>query len=104
MVKDEDLLFLAEELHKCGEIIIRLSEKLKPDMKVSYEKPEEDQTSEKELKLEDVRAVLAEKSRNGFTKEIKEILNSYGVQKLSEVEPKKYKNLLKEVEVLSDAK
>lgn len=104
MVKDEDLLFLAEELHKCGEIIIRLSEKLKPDMKVNYEKPEEEQISKKELKLEDVRAVLAEKSRSGFTKEIKEILGKHGVEKLSEVDSKEYRQLLKEVEVLGNAK
>ena len=56
-----------------------------------------------ELKLEDVRAVLAEKSRAGFTAEVRALLQKYGAVKLSLVDPKDYEALLKDAEVLSHA-
>ena len=56
----------------------------------------------KPLTLEDVRAVLAEKSRNGHTTKIRELLEKYGASKLSEIDPPKYAALLAEAEVLSN--
>ena len=55
------------------------------------------------LKLEDVRAVLAEKSRAGHTAAIRTILQKYEASKLSGVDPKHYEALLKDVEVLDNA-
>ena len=55
------------------------------------------------LTLEEVRTVLAEKSRNGFTAEIKELLKKYGASKLSEVDSKNYEALLKDTEELNNA-
>ena len=55
------------------------------------------------LTLEEVRNVLAEKSRNGFTAEIKELLKKYGASKLSEVDSKNYEALLKDTEELNNA-
>lgn len=55
------------------------------------------------LTLEEVRTVLAEKSRNGFTAEIKELLKKYGASKLSEVDPKNYEALLNDTEELNNA-
>lgn len=66
-------------------------------------KPESKQKKEKPLSLEDVRAVCAEKSREGFTAKVKEILTKHGADKLSEVDPTEYKALLAEVEVLGNA-
>lgn len=57
----------------------------------------------KELTLEEVRAVLGEKSRAGFTAEIQALLQKYGASKLSGIDPKHYEALLKDVEVLKDA-
>ena len=54
------------------------------------------------LTLEAVRAVLAEKSRNGYTAKIRELLEKHGAAKLSEIEPQKYAALLAEAEVLGD--
>ena len=56
----------------------------------------------KPLTLEDVRAVLAEKSRNGHTAKIRELLEKHGAAKLSEIDPKKYAALLAEAEVLGN--
>lgn len=55
---------------------------------------------EKPLTLEEVRAVLAEKSRAGHTAEVKELLNKHGADKLSEIDPAEYPALLAEAEVL----
>lgn len=52
------------------------------------------------LALEDVRAVLADKSRAGHTAEIRELLKKHGASKLSLVDPKHYEALLREAEVL----
>jgi len=55
---------------------------------------------EKLLTLEEVRAVLAEKSRAGHTAEVKELLNKHGADKLSEIDPMEYPALLVDAEVL----
>lgn len=52
------------------------------------------------LTLEEVRAVLADKSRAGHTAEIRELLKKYGASKLSLVDPKHYEALFREAEVL----
>lgn len=52
------------------------------------------------LTLEEVRAVLADKSRAGHTAEIRELLKKHGASKLSLVDPKHYEALLREAEVL----
>ncbi len=52
------------------------------------------------LTLETVRAVLADKSRNGHTSEVRSLLQKYGASKLSEIDPANYKALLADAEVL----
>ena len=64
---------------------------------------EEAPVKEPPLTLEQVRAVLAEKSRNGHTAEIRALLQKYGAAKLSLVDPAHYKDLLREAEVMTDA-
>lgn len=54
------------------------------------------------IKLEDVRAVLAEKSRQGFTKDIKQIILDLGATKLSEVKEHDYPILLQKAEGLGN--
>ena len=44
--------------------------------------------------IEDVRAVLAEKSQSGLTSKVKELLESFGVCKLSAVKEADYSKLL----------
>lgn len=68
----------------------------KKDVKpASKQEPEE-----KPLTLEEVRAVLAEKSRSGHTEEVRELLAKHGADKLSEIDPAEYAALLAEAEVL----
>lgn len=53
-----------------------------------------------EVKLEEVRAVLAEKSHEGKREEVKALLQKYGADKLSAVDPKNYAQLKADAEVL----
>lgn len=119
MGKVSELSMLVNELKKCGETLIGISEgladmfsgeeeekqpikKTAPKKKAAEElKPEVPE--EKPLMLEDVRAVCADKSRKGFTAEVKAILTKHGADKLSEVDPAEYKALLEKVEVLGNA-
>lgn len=50
----------------------------------------------KQLTLVEVRAVLADKSRSGFTEQIRGLLEKYGAPKLSEIDPSRYQNLMDE--------
>jgi len=61
---------------------------------------EEPEQEEKPLTLEEVRAVLAEKSRAGHTAEVKKLLKKHGNSKLSGIDPSEYQALLAEVEAL----
>lgn len=54
----------------------------------------------KAVSLAEVRAVLAEKSRAGFTDEVKQLLMKYGAEKLSGIEKSAYAALMKEAESL----
>ena len=63
---------------------------------------ETDAPTKPALTLEQVRAVLADKSRKGFTAQIRSILQKYGAAKLSGIDPTNYEALLEEVEVLGN--
>lgn len=55
------------------------------------------------LTLEQVRAVLSEKSRAGYTAGVRELLQKYGASKLSQVDPSNYEALLRDAEVIGNA-
>ena len=56
--------------------------------------------SKKAVAIEDVRAVMAQKTQEGKSQEIKDLLQRYGAVKLSAVSPEHYPALLKEAKVL----
>lgn len=55
---------------------------------------------EKPLTLEEVRPILAEKSRAGHTEAIRGLLKKHGAPNLSGIDPAEYPALLAEVEAL----
>lgn len=65
----------------------------------AHEQPEE----KKPITLEEVRAVLANKSKDGFTEQIRELLKKHGSDRLSGIDPAEYQALLEDVEELTDA-
>lgn len=116
MGKVSELSQLIEELNRCGNTLIGISEDLnnlfssseeveesEPKTKVTEEAPAKAPKKEKPLSLEDVRAVMADKSRKGYTAEVKALLTKRGVTKLSDVDAKEYAALLAEVEVIGNA-
>ena len=66
------------------------------------ELPREEKVKQEEkiYEIEDVRKILADKSRLGHTAKIRKLLEKYGAKKLSEIEPSNYKDLVADVEKL----
>ena len=63
-------------------------------------KEEKVKQEEKTYEIEDVRKILADKSRSGHTAKIRELLEKYGAKKLSEIDSGNYKDLVADVEKL----
>ena len=63
-------------------------------------KEEKAKQEEKTYEIEDVRKILADKSRLGHTAKIRELLEKYGAKKLSEIDSGNYKDLVADVEKL----
>ena len=121
MSKMSQLSEQLDELCRCGEALIGVANSLremlsgeetaepekaetapaseKPKAKAKKE-PEPVKEEKKELTLEDVRTILAEKSRAGFTEQVREIIAKHGAKKLSEINPSEYDAVIAEVEVL----
>ena len=71
----------------------------------TVDEPQESESvspAEPQLTLEQVRAILADKSRMGFTAEIRALLQKYGAAKLSSIDPVHYKALVADAEVLGN--
>ena len=96
MSKMKDMAMTIEELRSAAAAINDVADG-------NADEPKEQPKKEPELKLEDVRAVLADMSRKGHTAEIRALLQKYGAAKLSGVDPANYKALLKDVEGLDHA-
>ena len=62
-----------------------------------------EEAAEKSLTLVDVRAVLAAKSKAGFSSEVRTLIGKYGGDKLSDVPVENYAALIEEVEELTNA-
>ena len=108
MSKMSDMAMTIEELRNAATAINEAANWLAEQFsgtadEVPVEKPAAKAEKKPELKLEDVRAVLAEKSRAGHTAAIRTLLQKYGASKLSGVDPKHYEALLKDAEVLGHA-
>lgn len=91
---------IAMELQWCGKTLMTLSERLTQPYKASEATATKQPQEEAAPTLEDVRTALAEKSRMGFTAEVRGILTAHGANRLSEVDPSEYAVILKEAESL----
>lgn len=126
MSKMSQLSAQLDELIRCGEALIGVAESLRemfsgeeeaPAVEVAAEKPAAEKSKGKAKKeaepekaepvpekkavtMEEVRTLLAEKSRAGLTEQVKEIIAKHGAKKLSEIDPAEYEAVIAEVEVL----
>lgn len=64
----------------------------------STDKPDDSKTAE--MPLEKVRGLLAKKSQEGKAAQVRELIQSFGVTKLSEVSSEHYDSLYQKAEVL----
>ncbi len=106
MSKMNDLAMTIEELRSAAAAINDAANWLSAQFSSNTDAAPIEKEPEKkpELTLEEVRAVLADKSRAGHTAAIRTLLQKYGASKLSAVDPKHYEALLKDAEELTDGK
>ncbi|MDD3306934.1 MAG: rRNA biogenesis protein rrp5 [Acetobacterium sp.] len=96
-----DVRSLADSLQAVVDAMLENNPVEVANQAVSTEEPIVENLEEPaEIKLEDVRLVLADKSRMGHTTAVRDLLSKYGASKLSEINPEKYPALLKDSETL----
>lgn len=85
------------EFKELKECLKKLSDSLDALIKVLEKEPEkEEKVKDNKVSLEELRAVLAEKSRDGHTEKVRELLIKYGADRLSDIDKESYEDLLKE--------
>ena len=103
----EDIRCLADSLQSLCEVMAE--EKLEQTFVEEKSEVVEDESTElltnstkekKTITLEEVRGVLAKKAQEGKQAEVRGLIKTYGVSKLSEVEAKHYVELMMKAEEL----
>ena len=107
MGRMSELDLVLREFHAAAKALISACDSLREFYRQAAESPVPDGAelpapNPKPLTLEQVRAVLAEKSRDGHTAEVRALLEKHGATKLSEINPAKYAALLAEAEVIGN--
>lgn len=98
-----EIATIIDELRDTASSINRIADELTDLFSYSNRAPEVAPAPDKKLSLGEVRAILAEKSRDGFTAQIRDLLQKYGASKLSEIDPANFKALVADAEVLGNA-
>jgi putative IMPACT (imprinted ancient) family translation regulator len=106
MSKTKLLLDVAANLSNLADSILAVAEAVADGEPSGALKPEtptvnkEEKSETKAVTLEQVRAVLAAKSHDGFTAEVRALLEKHGASRLSEIDPANYPALLADAEGL----
>jgi hypothetical protein len=101
----EDVRAVANDLQTIADAMVsdEPSAADEPTEKPMQETPAEKAEPERTIRLEDVRAVLASKSRDGYGAQVRELIAEHGGSKLSDIDPSEYGAMLKEAEVFGNA-
>lgn len=94
----EGVRALAGKAHSCNCSKNQEEERGQKDEESGNEKSQEKQ--ENAVTIEQVRAVMASKSQDGKTQQVKVLIQKYGADKLSGVQPEKYADLLRDAKAL----
>ena len=99
----EKLRESAVRLVKASDALLEIARGEKEKTQPSESEAEKKETklaeqTEKPVSLAEVRALLAEKSRDGFTAEIRAVILAHGANKLSEIDPSEYAAVMKDAE------
>ena len=102
MSRMSELDAVVAELRKCGEALLGVSETLRTlfSAENAAEPEKAAEQAPAALSLEDVRGVLAQKSAEGHTAEIQALIRGYSANRLSDVAPEHYAELLQKAKVL----
>ena len=100
MSKMKQLNELINEMESTAKYYLRLVDEFKKLLSSEEEivttKEKLKSEPEKELKLEDLRAVLATKAKDGYKNEIRALLNKYGAESLSALATEHYAAVIEE--------
>ena len=91
----EGVRALAGKAHSCNCSKNQEEERGQKDEESGNEKSQEKQ--ENAVTIEQVRAVMASKSQDGKTQQVKALIQKYGADKLSGVQPEKYADTISKV-------
>ena len=97
MGKTNELSQAIDDLHRCGDALIGVADSLRALFSGNDAEAEAQPTVEAAKPvptLEQVRASLAEKSRSGYTAQVRELLIKHGAAKLSDIDPAEYPVLM----------
>lgn len=95
-----DLTQVLCDLKECGKTLTTIADNLTQLLTEDSAAPVDPTPAEPEITFLDVRKVFVEKARAGHTDALKALLESYGADKLSSVEPSLYPALLYDVEAI----
>lgn len=94
----QDMRNLADSLQAVADVLEQGGSQ-KPDEKPA-EPGDPPAPPKPEISLEDVRTLLGQKSREGYTDAVRALLQQFGATKLSEIKPADYGALMKAAEEL----
>ena len=95
----DELATIKAELLSCGQVLVSIAENLRTIAHTWDDAPQSETPPEPPpLTLADVRTVLAQKSVEGHTGKVQELIRKYGADKLSQVDAKHYPVMLVEAE------
>lgn len=99
----EDVRAVADDLQTIADAMASDEPAAEPTETPVQETPAKKDEPEESIRLEDVRAVLAAKSRDGYGAQVRELIARHGGSKLSDIDPSEYGAVLKEAEVFGHA-
>ena len=104
MTQEELLKAIAEDFRRTADHIEKLTGVESPaDPKAETAPSAENVPDEKPVTLEEVRTVLSAKSSEGYGSQVRDLIHSFGAEKLSAVDPSHYREMLKKAEVIGNA-
>lgn len=102
MMEQKTKAEVAQLLLKTADSLSGLADSVRALCASLADSPQAEAKEKQTIPLEKVRGILAEKSRNGYTAQVRAIIQSFGAERLSEIDPSQYEAVLKKAEVLGD--
>lgn len=87
---------------KISELLKEVKNKI--DEALNLLDPKEAKEEKKAITLDEIRAELTSFARKGFTSDIRDIITGFGANKLSELDPKHYEEVLSRVRDIANGR